>query len=230
MSAVDEPAIGDISAVAPAGVEKEPMLLLDTTGSMTWSNTGPSRETAPSRWSILEEVLPAVVTRMTEEDSQRVKEQAEAGDEDEGGLMTVTFAGGQADKIGDISPENMKEQLAAIRAKLGGGTEIMPGWNALNEVYLDEFGDTPQLDRPKMLAIVITDGEALDTEDFAAEMQKVGNRAYVVLAIMGYGTEHDQATAAYQKVADANDHVRLVSFGNTTDPDKITDAILSLAG
>jgi hypothetical protein len=60
-------------------------------------------------------------------------------------------------------------------------------------------------------------------------MQKVGNRAYVVLAIMGYGTEHDQAYAAYQKVAEANDHVRLVSFGNTTDPDKITDAILSLA-
>jgi len=64
---------------------------------------------------------------------------------------------------------------------------------------------------------------------FAAEMAKIGKRAYVVLAIMGYGEEHDRALQVYQRVATGNDHVRVVSFGNTTDPNRIADAILSLA-
>ncbi len=106
----------------------------------------------------------------------------------------------------------------------------MPGWNALNEVFLDEFGDVPQLDRPKMLALVITDGEADDTDAFASEMQKVGKRAYVVLAVMGYGEEHDRALKVYQDVASANDHVRVVSFGNTADPNRIADAVVSIVG
>lgn len=239
MSIQDEPAIGDISPMAPAGVEKEPMLLLDTTGSMTWSNTGPTRETPPSRWSVLSEALGGVVQKMAEEDSQRAKEQAAAGDEDEGGLMTVTFAMGTDfsvdpddeptnGKIGDLSPENWQEKLKAV--VLGGGTEILPGWNALMEVYLDEFGDTAAQDRPKILAIVVTDGEATDTEDFASELAKQGNRTYVALCVMGFGDEHDRALKIYQDVAAKNDHVRVLTFGNTTDPDVITNAILGLAG
>jgi hypothetical protein len=94
----------------------------------------------------------------------------------------------------------------------------MPGWNALSEVYLDEFGDTPALDRPKMLALIITDGEAKDMDAFAAEMAKVGKSAYIVICIMGFGEEHDRALAVYQKVAEANDHVRVVTFGNSSDP------------
>ena len=38
MPVLEEPGIGDISPVAATGVEKEPMALIDTTGSMTWPN------------------------------------------------------------------------------------------------------------------------------------------------------------------------------------------------
>jgi hypothetical protein len=226
MPVQEEPGIGDISPVAKPGVEKEPMLLLDTTGSMTWSNTGPHNDTPPSRWSVLSEALGTIVEKLGAEDSQAAAEE-EAG-EDAGGLMTVTFAIGNVQKIGDLSPDNWKAKLGAVR--LGGGTEILPGWNALTEVFLDEFGDTPALDRPKMMALIITDGEANDTDAFAAEMQKVGKSAYVVIAMMGFGSEHDRAKALYDQVAAANDHVRVVSFGNTDDPAKVADAVISMVG
>ncbi len=222
MSVQEEPGIGDISPVAATGVEKEPMALIDTTGSMTWSNEDGG---TTSRKDVLGEAMGIIVTKLAAEDSQAAAEK-EAG-EDAGGLMTVTFAKDNVQKIGDLSSENWRQKWGEIR--WGNQTEIMPGWNALNEVYLDEFGDTPQLDRPKMLALVITDGEAEDTDAFAAEMAKAGKRAYVVLAIMGYGEEHDRALQVYQQVATGNDHVRVVSFGNTADPNRIADAILSLA-
>ena len=142
--------------------------------------------------------------------------------------MTVTFAVDNVQKIGDLSPENWREKWSKIR--WGNQTEIMPGWNALNEVYLDEFGDTPVLDRPKMMALIITDGEAQDTDAFASEMAKVGKSAYIVICVMGFGAEHDRALAVYQKVAEANDHVRVVSFGNSSDPNRIADAVISMVG
>lgn len=219
----EEPGIGDISPVAPAGVTIEPMLLLDSTGSMRWSA---EEGKAPTRWEVILEAIGTMVEKLGAEDSQAAAEQA-AG-EDAGGLMTVTFAVDNVNKIGDLSPSNYREKLGKV--ELGNTTEIMPGWNALNEVYLEEFGDTPALDRPKMLALVITDGEALDTDQFAAELAKVGKTAFVTLAIMGYGAEHDRALQAYQKVAEGNDHVRVVSFGNTTDPQKLADAAISLVG
>jgi hypothetical protein len=223
MSVQEEPGIGDISPVAAAGVPKEPMALIDTTGSMTWDNEEGS---GMARKDVLGEAMGIIVEKLAAQDSQAAAEE-EAG-EDAGGLMTVTFAVDNVEKIGDLSPDNWREKWAKIR--WGNQTEIMPGWNALNEVYLDEFGDTPALDRPKMMALIITDGEAQDTDAFAAEMAKVGKSAYIVICIMGYGQEHDRALAVYQKVAEANDHVRVVSFGNSSDPNRIADAVISMVG
>jgi hypothetical protein len=223
MSVQEEPGIGDISPVAAAGVPKEPMALIDTTGSMTWEN---EQGSGMARKDVLGEAMGIIVEKLGAEDSQAAAE--EAAGEDAGGLMTVTFAVDNVQKIGDLSPDNWREKWSKIR--WGNQTEIMPGWNALNEVYLDEFGDTPALDRPKMMALIITDGEAKDTDAFAAEMAKVGKSAYVVICIMGYGEEHDRALAVYQKVAEANDHVRVVSFGNSSDPNRIADAVISMVG
>jgi hypothetical protein len=223
MSVQQEPGIGDISPVAAAGVLKEPMALIDTTGSMTWEN---EEGTGMARKDVLGEAMGIIVEKLGAEDSQAAAEE-EAG-EDAGGLMTVTFAVDNVQKIGDLSPDNWRQKWSQIR--WGNQTEIMPGWNALNEVYLDEFGDTPALDRPKMLALIITDGEAQDTDAFAAEMTKVGKSAYIVIGIMGFGEEHDRALSVYQKVAETNDHVRVVSFGNSSDPNKIADAVVSMVG
>jgi hypothetical protein len=207
----------------PAGVENEPMLLLDTTGSMTYKAAENSNVT---RWDVITEALGGVVEVLAAKDSQAEAEAA-AG-EDAGGLMTVTFADGEAEDLEDLNPGNWKAKLASVQ--LGGHTEVMPGWNRLVDVYLEEFGTRPKEDRPHLLALVITDGEAQDTAEFAAQLAQSKGGTYVCVAILGYGAEHDAALAAYQKVADANDHVRVVSFDSQTDPTVITDSILSLIG
>src|ERR1700688_4870428 len=101
MPVQQEPGIGDISPVAAVGVEIEPMALIDTTGSMTWPNEE-GGETA--RKDVLGEAMGIIVEKLGDEDSQAEKESGE----DAGGLMTVTFAEDNVQKIGDLSPENWR--------------------------------------------------------------------------------------------------------------------------
>lgn len=218
-----EPSVNDLSPVIPSGVENEPMLLLDITGSMSYPASDGS---TTSRWSVITEALPQVVSILAAKDSQAAKEAA-AG-EDAGGLMTYTFAGGKAEEVGDLSPDNCRAKIDAIQ--LGGNTVIMPGWNALVEGYMEEFGERPATDRPHLLALVITDGEADDTDAFAQTLANSGSGTYVCLAILGYGEEHDRAYAAYSKIAETNKRVRLVTFADVTDPKTIADGLVSLLG
>lgn len=213
-----EPSVQDLSPVVPANVEKEPMLLLDTTGSMSWPAS--ATQDRPNRIEVVHEAIGGVVEALAKQDSQAAHE--EGG----GGLMTITFAGGTAKNIDDINPANLKDKWNGIQ--WGGGTEIMPGWNKLVDTFMDEFGSRPRTERPTLLALVITDGEASDTDQFAAEMAKTSGDTYVCIALLGYGTEHDQAQAKYQQISDANKNFRVVSFGGETDPNQIAEGLLSL--
>jgi uncharacterized protein YegL len=203
------------------GVEKEPMLLLDTTGSMSYPVAEGS---SIQRRQVIGEAIGRIVEVLGAEDSQAAKEQA-AG-EDAGGLMTVTFAGGQAQSIDDLSPANWHQKWNAIQ--WGGGTVIMPGWEALVDQYMEEFGDVPKLDRPHLLALVITDGEANDTDQFAQTLAQAKGGVYVCIAILGFGQEHDRALQVYKQIEAQNSHVRVVTFGSETDPQTIADGLLSM--
>lgn len=216
-----EPSVNDLSPMLKPGVEKEPMLLLDTTGSMSYPVADGSRI---ERRQLIGEALGRIVEVLGAEDSQAAKEQASG--EEAGGLMTVTFAGGSATCIDDLSPDNWRQKWSQIR--WGGGTLIMPGWEALVEQYLEEFGDVPKLDRPHLLALVITDGEAEDTDQFAQTLAQAKGGVYVCIAILGYGHEHDRALEVYKKIEAQNDHVRVVTFGSETNPDTIADGLLSM--
>src|SRR5437764_1358645 len=91
------------------GVEKEPILLLDTTGS----NGDPAAPgSSIRRIDVVLEALPRIVEELGAEDSQAEEEQA-AG-EDAGGLMTITFASNRAKVLGDLNPQNVKEKLRQI--------------------------------------------------------------------------------------------------------------------
>jgi hypothetical protein len=219
--ATAEPSVNDLSPMLQPGVEKEPMLLLDTTGSMSYPAAEGSNV---ERRQVIGEAIGRIVEVLGAEDSQAAKEQA-AG-EDAGGLMTVTFAGGTAEGIDDLSPDNWREKWRAIR--WGGGTQIMPGWEKLVDTYLEEFGDIPKQDRPHLLALVITDGEADDTDQFAQTMAQAKGGVYVCIAILGYGQEHDRALQVYKQIEAQNDHVRVVTFGSETDPNTIANGVLSM--
>lgn len=197
--------------------EKEPMLLLDTTGSM---NYGSAVNDPTPRKDVIREAISIIVERLGAEDSQAEEE------EEGGGLRTVTFADGQAHDIGDLNPDNLQEKWSHIR--WAGGTRIMPGFNTLLKTYSDEFGSEPLEERPLLLALVITDGEADDTEAFKNTVARAAGSMYVALAIIGYGAEHDRALRAYQQVEAQNAHVKVLPFAGETDPEVIAGALLRM--
>jgi len=197
--------------------EKEPMLLLDTTGSMNYRT---SATDATPRKDTIREAISIIVSELAAADSQAAEE------EEGGGLRTITFADGQAHDLGDLNPNNLRQKWGSIR--WAGGTRIMPGFNLLLKTYTDEFGSQPQVERPLLLALVITDGEADDTEAFRNVVARAAGSMYVVLAIIGYGPEHDQALQAYQQVEAQNAHVRVIPFAGETDPEKIANALLRM--
>ena len=197
--------------------EKEPMLLLDTTGSMNYRTS--ETESTP-RKDTIREAISIIVSELAAADSQAAKE------EEGGGLRTITFADGQAHDIGDLNPNNLREKWSHIR--WGGGTRIMPGFNLLLKTYTDEFGTVPQAERPLLLALVITDGEADDTDTFKNVVARAAGSMYVALAIIGYGPEHDRALQAYQQVEAQNAHVKVMPFAGETDPEIIARALLNM--
>lgn len=221
MSPNPEPSVNDLSPITKT--ETEPMLLLDTTGSMSW----PAAEGSTiQRREVVKEAIGKIVATLEAKDSQAEAEHA-AG-EDKGGVMTVTFAGGSATCLDDLSSDNLHAKWDGIT--WGGGTLIMPGWNLLVDTYMEEFGDQPKTDRPAMLALVITDGEADDTQEFADTLTQAKGGTYVAVAIVGFGPEHDATLSAYQKIAAGNDHVRVLSFDGETNPDTISDGLIAMLG
>src|SRR5579883_1986114 len=201
----------------PAGLEKEPMLLLDVTGSM---NYGTSANNPTPRRDTIHEAIGIIVAALAEQDSQAAHE--EGG----GGLRTVIFSGGRAADIGDLNPSNLNQVWSQIQ--WGGGTRIMPGWNTLINTYMQEFGQEDPSRRPVLMALVITDGEADDTAQFAQAVAQASGGVYVALAIIGYGPEHDAALRAYQQIEQTNGNVKVIPFGSKTDPQVIAHGLLRM--
>jgi hypothetical protein len=182
-------------------------------------NYGTSENNATPRKDTIREAISIIVDALAAEDSQAAEEAEEGG----GGLRTVTFAGGTAQDIGDLNPDNLDQKWKSI--SWAGGTYVMPGWNALIDAYMDEFGQTPAEQRPLLMALVITDGEASDTEQFAQAIAQASGGVYIVLAVIGYGHDHDKAVQAYQAIAQRNTHVKVVPFAGETDPTVIASAL-----
>ncbi len=206
-----------MSDTVGTGQEKEPMLLLDTTGSMNYATS--EHDTTP-RKNTIREAISLIVARLAAADSQAAEE------EEGGGLRTVTFADGRAQDLGDLNSDNLAQKWNTIQ--WGGGTRIMPGFNLLLKTYTDEFGSEPVAERPLLMALVITDGEADDTQAFMNTVARAAGSMYVALAIIGYGPEHDRALRAYQQVEAQNAHVKVLSFASETDPETIAAALFHM--
>jgi hypothetical protein len=198
--------------------EREPMLLLDITGSMA---EPASSRGGISRRELAKQAVSAIVKQLEAEDSQAEHE------EDAGGVMTVVFSRGEAESIGDLSSQNLEEKWRHIR--WGGGTYIVPGWNTLIDTYTEEFGEVPPEQRPLLMAVILTDGEAVDTDDFIQALDGVKGGVAVVVALLGFGDEHDRALAAYQRVAAQHrGNVEVFSFAEETDPQVIAGRLLQM--
>lgn len=215
-----EQQVGDVSPVVTGN--KEPALLVAATGSMTQSNEDGFNQ---SRKVVLGDAITQILDGLAARKQASPDQAAGAGTTD--GLLTVTCTGGQAQSLGMLTPENHRQQWQQVTWT--GEAEILPGLRLLTEAFEQEFGNVPEIDQPKMLALIITDSEALDSASFINEITKAEvSDTYVCIAVMGTGTEHDTVLSRYQEVAKHNDHVRVVDFGNTSSSATIAEATLSL--
>ena len=207
-----------MSEETQADQEKEPMLLLDITGSMA---EPASSRGGISRRELAKHAVASIVKQLEAEDSQAEHE------EDAGGVMTVVFSRGEASSIGDLSSQNLEQKWSGIR--WGGGTYIVPGWNTLIDTYTEEFGELPPEQRPLLMAVILTDGEAVDTDEFIQALDQVRGGVAVVVALLGFGDEHDRALASYERVAAQHrGNVEVVSFAEETDPENIAGKLLQM--
>lgn len=218
-----EPSINDLSPVVTPGVEREPIAIIDTSGSMDWPVAEGS---VIKRRDVVGEAMGMLVAALAAQDSQAAAEKA-AGT-DKGGLLTHLFAS-TTRELGDLTPGNWRAKWSTIQ--WGGGTQVMPAWEGAQNDYLEEFGERPALDRPTLLTLVITDGEAQDWDLFSKVLSQANPTRKFCVAILGYGMDHDRTFAAYKAVEADNAHnVRVVSFGGETDPDVIAQGLISLLG
>lgn len=219
-----EPSVNDLSPVVKPGVAKEPVALIDTSGSMSWPVADGS---TVRRMDIVGEAMGILVKHLEAEDSQAAAEQAD-GDDEKGGLLVHLFAD-HATELGDLNSSNWRQKWEGIR--WGGGTRIMAAWEAAQDDYLEEFGDTPALDRPVLLTLVITDGEAQDAAAFTQVLREANAQRKFCVAVLGFGPDHDATLAAYKAVErDNGKHVRVVTFGGETDPAALADGLITLIG
>lgn len=210
--------------LVPQGQAKEVICLLDTSGSMEWEAADGS---SVSRWSVVAEALPAFVAALEGADSEAAAEQS-GGSDEKGGLLIHGFSNIHTE-LGDFNSSNIKRKMAGVR--VGGGTTIMPAWRAAQEDYMDEFGDRDALDRPALLCLVITDGEATDAAEFGKVLESAGTGRYFAVAIVGHGEDHDKTLRSYQGAADKNPkHVTVLSFDSVTSPRVLADDLILMAG
>lgn len=150
----------------------------------------------------------------------------DAYDQEAGGLRTVLFSGNRPGRdIGDLNPENLQAKWNAIQWV--GDTWIVPGFNALLQAYKSEFGSRPPQERPTLRALIITDGEAKDADQFDALLERVSGNMYVIIATVGHGHDHDRAVAAYQAIAQRNAHLKVVNLSGA-DPETISKTLLAM--
>ena len=106
----------------------------------------------------------------------------------------------------------------------------VPGWEKLLRTYHEEFDRKAADERPILLALIITDGDAEDTDTFAAMIADPQPDLFVCIAVIGFGQEHQRALHLYNQIAAANDHVRVVPFDSETDPSVISRSLLTMMG
>jgi hypothetical protein len=224
MSSISEPTVNDLSPVVAKGVEKEPVALIDISGSMSWPVADGS---SVQRREVVGEAMGLLVKALEDEDSQAAAEQADGSDA-KGGLLVHLFSD-HHEELGDLNLSNWRKKWDGIR--WGGGTRIMTAWEAAQADYLEEFGEVPALDRPVLLTLVITDGEASDWDQFSKVLEQANSTRKFCVAIVGHGEDHDRTLAAYKAVEAKNGrHVRVVTFGGETDPNIIATDLITLIG
>ncbi|KAE9408332.1 hypothetical protein BT96DRAFT_913932 [Gymnopus androsaceus JB14] len=129
------------------------------------------------------------------------------------GIDTVTFSS-WGTYIGQLSTHNFESDWRS-RVTLGGGTQVMQGWQVVKNTYFQHqhkyfghgrydniYGWQPTPGMPKLSLLVFLDGEAADMDEF--ELELLGETwAYVTVALVGM----ESHAIELERVAKFNPHV-----------------------
>jgi hypothetical protein len=219
----DVPHVNDLTPLSE-GDEIEPMLAIDVSSSM---NDPAAPGSHVTKREVAEEILAALVAATEGLDSQAEAERQSADAEEIGGVYSCAFASSAQD-LEDINSLNIAHKRAEIN--WGGGTHIMGAWDLLSSHYVEEFGSRPKIRRPRLAAMFVTDGEAVDADQFASELGQADDFIYVVIAIIGHGDDHDATLGQYLAISRANPRVRVLSFDSETSGSTIGTNLVQLLG
>ena len=121
------------------------------------------------------------------------------------GLRTIAFGGGAALDLGYLSTHDFGQQWQ--RLSWTGGTYITPAWQCAYSTYCAEAGASGAA----LLAVLLTDGEAADLQNFEAALA-ADPRVHMLVALVGFGPDHDASFTSFMALAARNPRVKLVSF------------------
>lgn len=198
--------------------KKEPMLLIDTTGSMTEEA---AEKSGIARLQVVGEMLPALITRLAAQDS------AGAHEEGGGGIYTVTFADGRADEFGDLNEKNIQHFWDT--RQWAGSTRIMPGYDRIHAHYREEFLNNDEVtEKPKLLLVIPTDGELKDERQFEEALARDADSQYVVIALIGHGRDYQQALGAYHRLEARFPNIKVLEMGGVTDGTTVAQTIMDM--
>jgi hypothetical protein len=208
--------------LVPPDEKQEIFLLVDTSNFMRLHAAEGSTVT---RWGLLSEAMPTLITAL--EDLQ--------SDQAQRGVQALGFSQSPQD-IGKLTRSSISRQWEEI--DLGGSRpNLMAAVTQAQRQYLENHGEQDVYERPSALAIILAGGPPADAAEFTSILEQAGSpgteqeKLYAVIAVLGYGEEHDQAIRAFEQVETANPkHVRVVSFEGETNPQRITDQLSSIAG
>ena len=197
----------------------ETMLLLDVSTSMTWNPhrglVGPDGirryHDQPSNICLVEHLVHRVLNHMIPRAQREHPEQQ--------GIDTVTFSS-YGHHVGQLSSSNFTIDWRQ-KVKLGGGTQVMQGWQVVKSTYFQHqhrnyghgrydpvYGWQTTSNMPKLSLLVFLDGEATDMDEF--ELELLGETwAYVTIALVGMENcpHHHSHAVELERVAKFNPHV-----------------------
>lgn len=197
----------------------ETMLLIDVSGSMTWNPhqgvVGPDGlrrfHDQPSNISLVQHLVHRVLHHMIPRAQKEHPTQT--------GIDTVTFST-SGSYIGQLSASNFARDWRS-KVRLGGGTQVMQGWQVVKNTYFEHqhataghgrndrhYGWQPTPGMPKLSLLVFLDGEAMDMDEF--ELELLGETwAYVTIALVGMENcpHHHSHAIELERVARFNPHV-----------------------
>jgi hypothetical protein len=215
------------------GAKLEVKFIVDISGS---NKEKAAPDSPVTKQDLIIGILPGFVRLLEGDDAQAAREQ-QGGSSSKGGCRTwyanepdpILFDEGEDESDderdgGDLNTANIKQKLAEI--PWGGRTYLMPAITASEHASKVELANLPEDERwDAEETLIITDGKLSDPGPFEAWLAHRGPRSVCTVAIIGYGTGHDEAVEHYEALADSNAFLTYVALTGVSSAE---EAVLDL--